>query len=51
MSEVEAGTANSAARYYADIVRRHEEHARRTGHLPLSSSLPRHPVVLHVDDP
>ena len=31
MSEVEAGTANSAARYYAEMVRRHEEHARRTG--------------------
>ena len=30
MSEVEAGTANSAARYYAEMVRRHEEHARRT---------------------
>ena len=49
MSEVEAGTANSAARYYAEMVRRHEEHARRTGgvrgHLPLASSLPGQPVV------
>ena len=31
MSEVEAGTANSAARYYAEIVERNREHARRTG--------------------
>ena len=31
MSEVEAGTASIAARYYADMVRRNEEHARRTG--------------------
>ena len=31
MSEVEAGTASIAARYYADMVRRNEVHARRTG--------------------
>ena len=27
MSEVEAGTANGAGRFYAEVVRRHEEHA------------------------
>ena len=31
MSEVEAGTANSAGRFYAEIVKRHEKHARRSG--------------------
>ena len=54
MSEVEAGTANSAARYYAEMVRRHEEHARRTGGIcpspprcpgsPLCDTLPIQPT-------
>ena len=45
MSEVEAGTANSAARYYADMVRRNEEHARRTGGFcPSPLRCTRHPV-------
>ena len=32
------GTANSAGRYYADIVKRHEEHARRTGGMTIQST-------------
>ena len=48
MSEVEAGTANSAGRFYAEIVRRHEEHARRTG--GICPSPPRCPGTLLMID-
>ena len=48
MSEVEAGTANSAARYYAEMVRRHEEHARRTGGIcPSPPRCPGTPLINH----
>ena len=46
MSEVEAGTANSAARYYAEMVRRNKEHARRTG--AICPSPPRSPACLFI---
>ena len=51
MSEVEVGTANSAGRYYADIVKRHEEHARRTGGIcPSPPRCPGTPLMIDEED-
>ena len=51
MSEVEPGTANSAARYYAEIVRRNEEHARRTGGIcPSPPRCPGTPLMIDEED-
>ena len=48
MSEVEAGTANSGARFYAEMVRRNEEHARRTGGIcPSPARCPGTPLITH----
>ena len=48
MSEVEAGTANSGARFYAEMVRRNEEHARRTGGIcPSPPRCPGTPLINH----
>ena len=44
MSEVEAGTANGAGRFYAEVVRRHEEHA--WGICPSPPRCPGTPVMI-----
>ena len=49
MSEVEAGTANSVGRFYAEIVKRHEECVRLSG--GICPSPPRCPgTPLMIDD-
>ena len=48
MSEVEAGTADSGARFYAEMVRRNEEHAWRTGGIcPSPPRCPGTPLINH----